>query len=35
MLEIVRFVSAEYGPTDHEDVFRFLDDMREMRLISI
>ncbi len=34
MLEIVRFVSAEYGPTDPADVFRFLDDMREMQLIS-
>lgn len=32
--EITRFVSAEYGRTDHRDVLRFIDDLKRMRLVS-
>ena len=34
MDEIVKFVSAEFGPTSSRDVLRFLDDLRDTRLIS-
>ena len=34
MDEIVKFVSAEFGPTSSGDAIRFLDDLRDTRLIS-
>ena len=32
--EIVEFISAEYGPTDHRDVLRFMKDLKDARLVS-
>ena len=32
--EITDFVSAEYGPTDHGDVLRFVEDLKRIRLVS-
>ena len=32
--ELTRFVSAEYGRTDHRDVLRFIDDLKRMHLVS-
>ena len=33
--EIMEFVSAEFGHTDSRDILKFLDDLKEMRLISM
>ena len=32
--EITDFVSAEYGPTDHGDVLRFVEDLKRIRMVS-
>jgi hypothetical protein len=32
--EIVEFVTAEFGPTDHRDVIRFVSCLKEARLVS-
>ncbi len=32
--EIVEFVSAEFGPTEHRDVLRFMKDLRDAKLVS-
>ena len=32
--EITEFVSAEYGPTDHGDVLKFVEDLKRIRLVS-
>jgi aminopeptidase YwaD len=34
LFDICRFVSAEYGPTDCEDLARFISDLKRMRLVS-
>jgi len=32
--DITDFVSAEYGPTNHGDVLRFVEDLKKIRLVS-